>query len=222
MVSKHGKVVIYHAGYPLINLHNTLNMWSHENTWDIKNVVSPLSQCLLSPNLSEWWHTKMISHSSIQMTPHSCSCDVTQQIKCYISTCKRPVETKLRKVLTYRERPPPLALNNPLITWPIKVRWKFEKFVSLLSQHLWMLNLAGYWLWESAGRKHLRRHWLLIHLVKTALQKQHFLLMILLFLHTTKESVHFHKQILNFVLNRIRWCLFKNPKIWYVYILNKI
>ena len=42
------------------------------------------------------------------------SCEVTWHIK-YIPTCRRPADAKLRKVLTYHERIPPLKPNDPSI-----------------------------------------------------------------------------------------------------------
>ena len=44
-------------------------MWSHEVTWQIKNIIPPPSQCLWSPNLSRWWHAARSSHPKICMTP---------------------------------------------------------------------------------------------------------------------------------------------------------
>ena len=38
MASKHGKVVTYQEGHPPISLHNFLNVWSREVTWQIKNL----------------------------------------------------------------------------------------------------------------------------------------------------------------------------------------
>ena len=42
----------------LIKLHDPLIMWSCKITWQIKNVFSPLPQCLKPPNLGTWWLRK--------------------------------------------------------------------------------------------------------------------------------------------------------------------
>ena len=59
----------YHDGLPPKNLHEPLNMWSHEVTWQIKNIIHPLSQCLWLPNLTTWSYTAMGSHSLVPITP---------------------------------------------------------------------------------------------------------------------------------------------------------
>ena len=61
----------------------------------------------------------------------------------YISTCRRPMGTKLSKVLTYRERLPPLKPHVLLIAWPTEVKRQFKTFLFPLSQDIWPLNLAG-------------------------------------------------------------------------------
>ena len=43
--------VTYREGLPSLNLHNPLKM-SCDVTWQIKNIISPLSQALYSSNLS--------------------------------------------------------------------------------------------------------------------------------------------------------------------------
>lgn len=49
------------------------------------------------------------------------ACKVTWETKCIIlSTWRRPMITKLRKVVTYHDRPPFLKSHNHLITWPAK------------------------------------------------------------------------------------------------------
>ena len=60
----------------------------------------------------------------------------------YISTCRRPMGTKLRKVLTYRERLPPLKPRVLLIPWPTEAKRQFKTFLFPLSQDIWPLNLA--------------------------------------------------------------------------------
>ena len=45
-----------------ITTYSSWSMWSREVTRLIKNIKSPLLKCLLSTNLSGWWHTAMSSH----------------------------------------------------------------------------------------------------------------------------------------------------------------
>ena len=66
--NKHAKMVTGRTGLPLMTLYKPVNMWSHEITWHIKNIASPVSQCLWSPNLSGWWHNARSSHPYILMT----------------------------------------------------------------------------------------------------------------------------------------------------------
>ena len=69
-----------------------------------------------------------------------------------ISTYGTPIkkDTKLRKVLIYFERLPPLKSHDPLITW--------SKFISPLSQNLRPLNLAGWLRGGDSAQKWLSRH----------------------------------------------------------------
>ena len=54
MTVKHGKVVTHHDRIPPINSHNPLKMCSEEVTRKIKNIISPLSQCLWSQDFLCW------------------------------------------------------------------------------------------------------------------------------------------------------------------------
>ena len=51
MVTKLSRVVTYCEGLPLIQLQGPLGMWSCDIISQIKNVISPLSQCLKPANL---------------------------------------------------------------------------------------------------------------------------------------------------------------------------
>ena len=57
---------------------------------------------------------------------------------CYISTCRRPLNTKLGKSLTYNERLPSLKSHDPLITWRTWGHVTFSKIYisTTLSQKL--------------------------------------------------------------------------------------
>ena len=56
MVTKHGEVI------PLKTEYNPLSMCLGEVTWQVQNIISPISQCLWSQDLSLWRHTARISH----------------------------------------------------------------------------------------------------------------------------------------------------------------
>ena len=75
----------------------------------------------------------------------------------YISTCRRPMDTKLGKLQTYQWE----------AVWPFNyvmhLTWEFEKFIFSLSKYLWPVNQAGCWLiGGGTAPKHLSHHWLLI------------------------------------------------------------
>ena len=56
MATKRGKVVTYYKKLQPVKSHNLLNTWSHEVTWLIKNILSPLPQYLLLSNMTGWLH----------------------------------------------------------------------------------------------------------------------------------------------------------------------
>ena len=119
MATKHSKMVVtYRDGLPAINSHNPLNMDSREVMWQIKNIYlhhhnsyghktyqyNDITQGAPSHKFA-WPLSVMIMWSH-----------VTNEI--HISTCRRPINTKLGKVLTYSERLPSLKPHDPLITRP--------------------------------------------------------------------------------------------------------
>ena len=78
-----------------------------------------------------------------------------------ISTYRRPMDTKLGKLLTYREMFQLLKSQNPLIsrpTWVHVTIWKV--FIATFTRH--SINVAGCWLRvRDLARKRFRRHQLL-------------------------------------------------------------
>ena len=94
-------------GASILNSLNTLNMCSCEATWQIINIIAPLSQCLWSLELTGWWHTRRSSYPKI----HTFQCWLVRSREklIHISTSKGPICTKLSKVLT-REVP-------NIVTW---------------------------------------------------------------------------------------------------------
>ena len=106
MSTKYGKMVALHEGHPHINSHNPLNMCLLEVTWQIKNIISPLSQCLCSQDLPRWWHTMRSSHPYICITPQ-------WGIKCKLNTLYPHLQDtyghKLGMVLSFYDRLPLLS-----------------------------------------------------------------------------------------------------------------
>ena len=114
MATIHGKEVTLLEGLPPINLYNLSSMCSFEVTWQVKNTISPLSQCIGSQDLPGWWHTVRSSHLYICMTPqwggHVRLLDKSNTL--YLqeiwSPCGKPMDTELVKVLSFCERLPSL------------------------------------------------------------------------------------------------------------------
>ena len=67
-------------------------------TWLLKCIKGPVSEDPSGVNVLMGW-----------------SCEVTRQVK-YVSTCRRPMITRLGSVLTYCEKLLPLKLHDPLMT----------------------------------------------------------------------------------------------------------
>ena len=109
----------------------SLSTWSGEVTWQIKNIKSPLSQCLSSPNLSDTplWHTARSSHPQSHMTLYSCGLvwgHTTNQIR-YIFTCRKPIGIKLGKAVISCGGLPP---KSPITIWlrdRHAVTWEIQK-----------------------------------------------------------------------------------------------
>ena len=49
-----GSILIYHDWLLRIKSHDSLIMWSFEITRQTKITISPLSECLLPPNIARW------------------------------------------------------------------------------------------------------------------------------------------------------------------------
>ena len=141
-------MVTYREELPLINSNNPLNIWLRKVAWKIKN-TSPLSQCLWSQNLSGWWDTAKSSHPYICMTPQWSGLAKL----CYklIIITRRPMDTKLGKVLTYRESLPPLKPHDSLITWLAWGLVTIWTFTSPLSQDLRLF-------WQGADLRKMVQH----------------------------------------------------------------
>ena len=94
---------------PPINSDDPLNISSRwEVTWQMKNIISLLSQCLWPQDLlGVVTYSKEIPRINSHDASMRCSCEVTWQIK-YLH-----LHSKLGKVLTYSERLPILKA-----TWP--------------------------------------------------------------------------------------------------------
>ena len=117
--------------------HVTLRYCGHVT----KNVISPPSKGLWTPNLAGWWLSMMGSHLQSHVTDQPRG-HVTNQ-KRYISTFTRPTDPKLCRVVAQDEEISSTKSHDTSTTWS---RDKSKNFISLLSQGLWTPNLAGWWL----------------------------------------------------------------------------
>ena len=153
MVPNHGKVLTYCEGFPPINSHKLLNMWSRNITGQIKKTISPLSQCLWSQSVDQSIDPKVclscdVSWRHVYLGNHETGGIVRSSDK--LSTFLLLQDTHGRQ----SRQGDDLPWENPTIidTWPYltreqyKITWQSEKLISLLSQDLWPLNLAGCWL----------------------------------------------------------------------------
>ena len=121
-MSSRDKLSIYISTYTRTMA--TKHIKSYEATWHIKNIISALSKCLLSTNLSGWWHTARNSQPKFWITKNFAwhfnevvlQGHITNKIH-YISTLRRPIDRTLGKVLHYLEILLPLKSHYPLITW---------------------------------------------------------------------------------------------------------
>ena len=99
-------------------------------TWQMKNVLSSLSQSLWSPNLASSWLKMRGSHPQGHVTLRHCGY-VTNQ-KRYISTFTRPIEPKLSRMVTYDKGTLPAKSRDTICLHIHKVQWP--------------QNLVGCWL----------------------------------------------------------------------------
>ena len=134
-------LVTYDARLPLIKLHDPLIIWSSKIMWQTKNIISPLTKRVpmitklgrLVTYLKELLPLELINtkttvtsqkmmgshlynHKSLWSYGLARSHDKLNPL--YFSTTIMPIDTKLNKMTTSRERLPPLKQHDPLIMWP--------------------------------------------------------------------------------------------------------
>ena len=98
-------------------------------TWQIKNVISLLSQGLWTPNLVNWWLRMWGRHPQSQVTLQYR--DHATNRKCYVSTFIRPMHPKLNWVVTSDERTSPTKSRDTSITWSL---FKSKRFISTFTR----------------------------------------------------------------------------------------
>ena len=111
-----------------------------------------------SQNLSSWWHMVQRAPANRFTWPLNkmvLRYHVTNKID-YILTFRKPMNTKLDKVLTYRQRLPLLKPHRLWSNSQCEVTQHFEKSISSLSQDLRSLNLEECWL---QGAHSIRKSW---------------------------------------------------------------
>ena len=108
MATKFGRVVTYDKGNSPIMSNDPLITWSHEVTWQIKNLISPLLRGLWTPNMKGgdlWWEEPTYG----------------VMILWNVVMCSHVTESKVTCPLWQDLRP------WNLVSWWLMVRWK----------HLW-------------------------------------------------------------------------------------
>ena len=60
ITTKLGSMVTYLKTLPSIKSRESLITWSCEIMWQTETIISPQIQCLLTPNLLEWWLTPTV------------------------------------------------------------------------------------------------------------------------------------------------------------------
>ena len=154
MATKSNKVVTYRQELRAKESHKPLNMWSHVT--DQKHYISTITMPIATKPGRKVSCREGLSDIKLHHHLNKYLLGVIWEIR-YISNCWRPMHTKLYKVMTYHKRLPLIKSHNPLIIWP---RWgHMTDWKSLLSQNVWPLNLAGWWL-QGGGSEHkcLSRH----------------------------------------------------------------
>ena len=172
MTIKLGRVVTYNEEVSLIKLHDPsftikhfisslaldqrsrwrlnrerlppINTSSREVTWQCKTyIISPLSQCLWSPDLSGWWYTARSSHPWIPMTTQWGGLTSSRD-KLNILSWRIPMNTKLRQSADSPWKAPTLKAS-----WPfdhmINVRWHDN----LKNSYLLFHKTYGHWTRQS-------------------------------------------------------------------------
>ena len=107
--------------------------------------------------LSMKWSCDVRSGKYIRTTPQWFGPVMSHnKLKYCISSCRKSMDSKLGKVLTYLGRLSFLKSLDQLITWPTWCHAKSWKNISPLSQGLWALNLTWCWLLRvDSARKRL-------------------------------------------------------------------
>ena len=105
MATKLGRMVTYLERFQHIKLHNPLTMWPCKITWQTKNIISLLTNCLWPPKLAEWWLTLRGSFPYGHMTLNKVVfvVDFCDNLTNYISTFTRFMATKIGSVVTLRK-----------------------------------------------------------------------------------------------------------------------
>ena len=108
----------------------------------IKNIISPLSQYLWSPNLWRGWDTARNSKPKVRIVPQwGGVMRLGDKLDTLYLHFQRTSGTKLWKLLTYNEIFPLLKADDTSITWPTRghvVIWKIyiSSFIRLMATKL--------------------------------------------------------------------------------------
>lgn len=122
MATRLGRVVTYHGWLPPIKLHGPLIRWSVTNWNHCPHYCNAFGHQAWQGGDIQWgFATHKITWSFNHVTYWGHRKNYTR----YISTCTRPMGSKLGNLVTYHERLLPINSNDSLITWPTCVtNWK--------------------------------------------------------------------------------------------------
>ena len=125
MTTKHVNMGAHSDRFPPIDSHNSLNslnMCSREVTWQIKNIYVRNQNAY---GQKTYQRSDIIHRAPTTKFP----CPLNEITHIISPPAKKPINTKLCKVLTYIERIPLLKPHDTWITWPTRAHMKISKIL---------------------------------------------------------------------------------------------
>ena len=161
MTTKLGKVVTYNEGNVPIISDDALIRWSCEVISQIENLISPLSQGLWPPNMTECWLTvrgaRLWSHVVLWQLGDAYY--VTNQ-KRNISSLAKSMATKLGKLVAYAKAKQPKKSHVPLTTWSYVVMSQTKNKIFFPSDNVWLQKtLQGADVWWVEAHNEVAQLW---------------------------------------------------------------
>ena len=123
--------------------HDFLNTWSHEVTWQIKSLISPITKSLWPPNLTgRWLMMRKLFHNVTWPSDYVVTWSHVTNAKLNISFSKRYMIIKLCRVVANDEGNSSIVSQDSLTMKSTEVMWQTKNKFSSLAQRLWPPNLA--------------------------------------------------------------------------------